>query len=155
MTNTRLSRQNTSFVFVMTEHLFSVCRNKTHLSSRQKCACHNKTFVTTNISVTTKLFSQQIFLSQQKFCHNKHTLVITKDAATKLLSQQKIYSWQLPHDTPHPFCFTEDLDKNNTQFKCNIYPLLTTVMGHESTGLQTVSFSATLEGGRNRYRHKS
>ena len=63
--------------------------------------------------------------------------------------------WCTTYDTPHPFCFTEDLDKNNTQFKRIIYPLLTTVMGHESMGLQTVSFSVTLEGGCNRYSHKS
>ena len=59
-------------IFVVTK---CVCRDKTHLLSWQKYACHNKIMfvMTKDMFVATK-----VSLSLQKFCHHKIILVMTK-----------------------------------------------------------------------------
>ena len=61
-----LAEAATSIIFVLLRQTH-VCRNKTQLLSQQKYACHDKTFVATNI-----------FLLRQNFCCNKLTFVTTK-----------------------------------------------------------------------------
>ena len=59
-------------IFVVTKR---VCRDKTHLLSWQKYACHNKIMfvMTKDMFVATK-----VSLSLQKFCHHKIIFVMTK-----------------------------------------------------------------------------
>ena len=83
--NTRLSRQNVSFVVTKITQVSSTTNIKISLTTN---ICRDKSFVATNI-----------LLSQQKTCfvvtntcHDTHTLVETR----QLLSRQKWYLWQLP-----------------------------------------------------------
>ena len=133
----------TSMIFVMTkvlscQHVLVAClmrqtcvccsktHDKTHVLSRQKYACRDKTFATTNISLLQQIFvmtniillrqvlSRQAYfcsdkthlLSWQKYaCHDKHVFVATYICVyVCVLSQQKyfvmtniILSWQNKH----------------------------------------------------------
>ena len=74
MTKVCLSQQNfccDKHIFVTTKHVF--CYNKTCQLLWEKYACHNKTFVVTNIFCCDKHI-----LLQKKFCCDKHDFVVKK-----------------------------------------------------------------------------
>ena len=82
-----LSRQKfrrDKHVFVATKHI--LCRDKTHLLSRQNNACRDKTFVGINIFLSQQdvCRDKHIFVGTKRVCRDKYTFVATKFVATKL-----------------------------------------------------------------------
>ena len=78
------------------------CRDNTRLLSKQKHACHNKTFVTTKYFCFNKTFvATNIILSQRFVTTNtclsqQNTSFVATKLCKYLLSWQKWYLWQLP-----------------------------------------------------------
>ena len=73
-------------------HKYNFCHDKTRLLLRQKYACRNKTFVTTNTFVVTNIccdkrsVSTKVLSRQAYFCYDKRHCFVTKNTC---LSQQK------------------------------------------------------------------
>ena len=89
----------TNIVFVITKHVFCheikyACCDKTCCDKR---VCRDKSFVTTNNFLMTKVYHDKptFVMTKDVFFHDKH-VCFDKTFVTKHLSQQKWYLWHLP-----------------------------------------------------------
>ena len=83
-------RELPQVLFLSRQTRTRVCRDKTRLLSRQKYACHDKTFVATKLCL-----SRQIFVTTKVFCRDKHTFVATKMILVAALANDSKTWWDV------------------------------------------------------------